>query len=1020
MKKLWRSLLLFLLMALLLGASALAAAPEGAEPETPELLYGEDDVSDVILQAGGFPRASVPRRGDPYAGAKQALYEGLRAHAVSVDLSAYSVPRDAIGGIYADVINAHPELFYAKNGYSWSATYDNVITTIRPMYYEEFGDAEISAFNAKCASILAKLEPGWTAFQKALFLHDYLVTHCEYDLTYTYYDAYHALVTGSAVCQGYSLAYACLCRQAGLEITCVSSEGLNHAWNLITVDGEQFYVDCTWDDPANYWYEGYCKHEYFLCSRDAFGHIENDGEFFFDWVSGSSEIYYSVIGSDRYDTAWFRGSDGTCGVNTVIAMIGDIAAYVDGSYVNARDIYLRRLSTDEVQTVELDMPSYWNVWGTNSIYTSNYTSFALLGGSFYYTTAFRIYSLSTTGETELVYTLTSEEQTEGYIYGLVNDDGTLYYNLGTIAYNNEDFIRTALTAVPPELTLEIVEQPEDQEVEAGETAIFSVFVEAEGPVSYQWYVKKTANGDWTAISAASAKTASYSLTTQLKHNGYQYKCFVSDGETELWSEVVTLTVTAAAPSLEIVDQPMDVDVEVGEEAIFSVFVEATGPVSYQWYVKKTPDGGWTAISAASAKTADYCLTAQLKHNGYQYKCKVSDGTTVLWSEVVMLTVTEPAPALEIVEQPEDVVVGVGEEAIFSVYVEATGPVSYQWYVRKTANGDWSAISAASAKTADYRLTAALRHDGYAYKCKVSDGGITVWSEVALLTVEETQALEIVDQPMDVDVEVGEEAIFSVFVEASGPVSYQWFVKKTANGDWSAISAASAKTADYRLTAAERHNGYQYKCRVSDGATVLWSEVVTLTVGAPLRFTRQPEDIVGAIGDTVAFRIAASGGEGALSYQWYVKKTANGDWSAISASSAKTASYSLTLQARHNGYQYKCRVSDGATVIWSDLATLTVGEAVPAITITRQPADVRVAAGSTATFTVTAEGSGALSYQWYVKKTADGDWAEVRSDAGKLASYSLSALMRHNGYQYKCKVTDGGSELWSDIATLTVR
>ncbi len=568
-------------------------------------------------------------------------------------------------------------------------------------------------------------------------------------------------------------------------------------------------------------------------------------------------------------------------------------------------------------------------------------------------------------------------------------------------------------------SIEIITQPEDLTVAEGETADFTVEAEGgEGELSFQWYVKKTAEGDWSKISAASAKTAHYSLTAAARHNGYQYQCLITDGIDVLWSDVVTLTVEEPA-ALEIVDEPMDVDVAVGEEAVFSVFVEGDGQISYQWYVKKTANGDFAAVKSDAAKLADYRFTALARHNGYQYKCYVTDGRTELWSAVVTLTVTEPA-ALEILEQPEDAVVEEGERAAFWVLAEGEGELSYQWYVKKTANGDFTAVKSDAAKQANYSFTAQLRHNGYRYKCLITDGETELWTEEVLLTVEAPAAeLEIVDEPMDVDVAVGEEAVFSVFVEGDGQISYQWYVKKTANGDFAAVKSDAAKLADYRFTALARHNGYQYKCFVTDGRTELWSAVVTLTVTEPaaLEILEQPEDAVVEEGERAEFWVLAEG-EGELSYQWYVKKTANGDWSKISAASARTANYSLTAAARHNGYRYKCLITDGSTKLWTEEVLLTVGE--PAVLeIVDEPMDVDVEVGEEAVFSVFVEGEGQISYQWYVKKTADGDFAAVKSDAAKLADYRFTALARHNGYQYKCYVTDGRTELWSAVVTLTV-
>lgn len=70
------------------------------------------------------------------------------------------------------------------------------------------------------------------------------------------HDAYGALVNHEAVCDGYSLAYEYLLRQAGINSTMVYGQaGANdslgsHAWNLVEIDGEWYEVDTTWDDAT--------------------------------------------------------------------------------------------------------------------------------------------------------------------------------------------------------------------------------------------------------------------------------------------------------------------------------------------------------------------------------------------------------------------------------------------------------------------------------------------------------------------------------------------------------------------------------------------------------------------------------------------------------------------------------------------------------------------------------------------------------------------------------------------------
>ena len=64
--------------------------------------------------------------------------------------------------------------------------------------------------------------------------------------------AYGALVEGSTVCTGYAKAYKAICDAMGLECMMINGfqDDAGHAWNMVTLDGETYYVDCTYGDTG--------------------------------------------------------------------------------------------------------------------------------------------------------------------------------------------------------------------------------------------------------------------------------------------------------------------------------------------------------------------------------------------------------------------------------------------------------------------------------------------------------------------------------------------------------------------------------------------------------------------------------------------------------------------------------------------------------------------------------------------------------------------------------------------------
>ena len=74
--------------------------------------------------------------------------------------------------------------------------------------------------------------------------------------------------------------------------------------------------------------------------------------------------------------------------------------------------------------------------------------------------------------------------------------------------------------------IQIVHQPQNIGVKAGDTVGFQVKAEGNG-LKYQWQVK-FAGENWKNASAASAKTASYTFTANSAHNGMQVRCVIKD------------------------------------------------------------------------------------------------------------------------------------------------------------------------------------------------------------------------------------------------------------------------------------------------------------------------------------------------------------------------------------------------------------------------------------------------------------------------------------------------------------
>lgn len=264
MKRRMTIILLLLLAALSCTAWAAAEKPEGyGEAE----LFQEGSLNGT--QTNPEQLSLLSSEEDAY----QRIYQGLCDRLTEIQLRDLQLEIEQFKALYERVINDHPELFYVQGGYRYSYS-GSIVVAVLPNYETGLPDDAEEQLEQVVEQALARIEPGMSQTEQALLLHDFLVEHVAYDWDVAttgtakdqmVYNAYGALVKGDAVCQGYAEAYKLLLNRCGIDSVLVSSEAMNHAWNLVKIDGSWYHVDTTWDDPTPN-LPGYCGHENFLRS----------------------------------------------------------------------------------------------------------------------------------------------------------------------------------------------------------------------------------------------------------------------------------------------------------------------------------------------------------------------------------------------------------------------------------------------------------------------------------------------------------------------------------------------------------------------------------------------------------------------------------------------------------------------------------------------------------------------------------------------------------------------------------
>lgn len=176
-------------------------------------------------------------------------------------------------------------LFYALKGSgqlpwytTWAYHYSYEETTGKAVEFEAEPLDETAydrtLYEQKVTEVLDTcIYDGMSQLEIALSIHDYLVLNTAYDTTETRNSGYDLLVNGTTMCAGYAEAYQDLLLRAGIPCLYVSSDSMEHAWNLVCIDGQWYHVDVTWDDPSPDQY-GFVSHEYFLLTDQEIAAME--------------------------------------------------------------------------------------------------------------------------------------------------------------------------------------------------------------------------------------------------------------------------------------------------------------------------------------------------------------------------------------------------------------------------------------------------------------------------------------------------------------------------------------------------------------------------------------------------------------------------------------------------------------------------------------------------------------------------------------------------------------------------
>lgn len=150
------------------------------------------------------------------------------------------------------------------------------------------------------ATVECKNKGCTTDYDKALWLHDWLIEHCSYESGYISTD--EMLVVGKGNCEAYHGAYVRLLNKMGIETRRVDSSADNHVWTGAKLDGKWYNIDVGWDDNEDYASTPFDdRYLYFAVTSSTMKAVHTgwDGKY------AVSQSERAVFDADSYDDNYF-------------------------------------------------------------------------------------------------------------------------------------------------------------------------------------------------------------------------------------------------------------------------------------------------------------------------------------------------------------------------------------------------------------------------------------------------------------------------------------------------------------------------------------------------------------------------------------------------------------------------------------------------------------------------------------------------------------------------------------------
>ncbi len=445
--------------------------------------------------------------------------------------------------------------------------------------------------------------------------------------------------------------------------------------------------------------------------------------------------------------------------------------------------------------------------------------------------------------------------------------------------------------------------------------------------------------------------------------------------------------TAAAPG--IVQHPSSQTVIPGEAVNVAVVATGSSPRSYQWQKNQ--------VNLSDAGHYAGCTTPTLVISSFDagdvagYRCVVTNSAGNATSNAAALTLGTPTgPA--VTQHPSNQSVYAGQTATFTVAATGTPPLGYQWQKTQANLTEGGHFSGTTSATLTISNTDA--GDAGNYRCVVTNNYNNATSNQAALTVTACVSPTLVNGDFEGGSTGGVAAGWTGYQRPTNPSSV-WVIQT--------VSPPTGGGLQYQ----------QIANTSSTGGGGVRQNVTGCTVGATYTLSGWMRTNSASATCTVKCSPSASADWSTANDLNPAQSTTSNTWVPFSGT-VVAAGTSMTIWL--DGHTGDSGLNKASCF---DSVTITgCGAPLAGPSISQHPAAQNICPGATATFSVSATGSGTLSYQWQkanVNLANGGHYAGVAT-----ATLTISGTDANDAASYRCVVSNGAGSANSNAAVLTLK